>query len=84
MTCDQLVTELCKKAEQLVIDHGMLHEDVAKANRNHLLTKAEALPKIPVLYNDCYGGFGLSEEFETFEKGKALSGYELHLQPHRC
>ncbi len=76
MTCDQLITKLCKKAEQIVIDHGMLHKDVEKAIRNHLLKKAEALPKIPVLYNDCYGGFGFSEEYELFEREKALCGYE--------
>lgn len=76
MTRDQLVTELCEKAEQLVIDHGMLHEDVAKAIRNHLLTHADALPKIPILYNDCYGGFGYSKEYKSFKKGKSLSGYD--------
>ena len=80
MERERLVEELCSSAEKLVVEHGMRHEEVAKAIRDYLLTKAEDLPKIPVLYNDCYGGFGLSQHFKQFRKGKGLEAYEAVLE----
>lgn len=80
MERERLLEELCGKAAELVLEHNMRHEEVAKAIRDHLLHRAEALPKLPVLYNGCYGGFGLSKEFKAFRAGKEVQGYDAILE----
>ena len=58
MQRDKILQELCGKAVDLVLNHGIRHKDITKAVRDESLTEAEELPKVPVIYNGCYGGFG--------------------------
>ena len=76
MQRDKILKELCGNAADLVLNHGMRHEEILEAVRDELLTKAEELPKVPVIYNGCYGGFGYSTEVKQFRKGRHMTAYQ--------
>lgn len=58
-----IVVSSCIK---LLKDHNVKQKQVFQWIRAGLRGYVDSLPKTKVLYNDCHGGYGLSEEFMEF------------------
>jgi hypothetical protein len=63
---EELLKDFKKKVKDLVIYYNMEHKDIINVIHDTLLDEANKLPKIQVLYNVKYGGFGLSPTFKQF------------------
>lgn len=57
---------------KLLSDHNVQQNTMFHWIRTALKTHVEEMPKVRVLYNNCYGGFGLSKEFQRFCKTGSL------------
>ena len=51
---------------KLVRDKGVKQSEIYRGIRETLLEASEPLPKVPVLYNNSYGGFDTSEYFDEY------------------
>lgn len=69
-----------KYAIDLFSNHNVKQHELFSLVRESLLKHVSGLPKRKVLYNDCYGGFSFSEEFEKYlqevDDKCTLSDYE--------
>lgn len=65
-SADNAIAELSAKAVDLVLRHNVHPEKISQAISRGLREEAESLPRLEVLYNDTYGGFEYSEEFDKF------------------
>jgi len=63
---DNLVEKLENITLELVTDHGMDHADIKRIVFKVCSNVSEALPKLRVLYNDTYGGYGYSKDYKEF------------------
>jgi hypothetical protein len=68
---NDLRKQLLDIVKELLIHHGVEHKSIIKEIRNVILEEATKLPKIQVLYNNTYGGFGLSKEFKIYVRKHA-------------
>lgn len=59
---------LCQLTVDLVDKQEVTHKQIKEAIRDSLLKLAKTRPTFPVIYNDCYGGRGLSKIFEQFKE----------------
>jgi hypothetical protein len=66
-------TEVIKKhlldnVKELVINHGVSHKEIITDIHDEIIELSKTVPKFEVLYNNAYGGYGLSKEFISFVK----------------
>lgn len=70
------ITSLCVSA---VVDHGIEHRNIIYAIRKALSKASKDSPKVPILYNTCFGGFGVSKHFLTFAfPSKSINEEDLY------
>lgn len=62
----EAIAQLSEVAVDLGLHHNTHPSEITQAISKRLLEEAEDLPKLEVLYNKTYGGFGYSEEFEAY------------------
>lgn len=62
-----LMDQIIDMGFDLVLNHDTRPSEITKAISKKLAEHAECLPKLEVLYNDTYGGFEYSDEFETYK-----------------
>jgi hypothetical protein len=63
---EDLLESLKDVVLQLVLKHGVTRKNVKLHIYKCLADAAVNLPKTQVVYNDVYGGFGYSSDFESF------------------
>lgn len=68
---NQLRKSLLSIVERLVVTHDVAQDDIGFAIKRRLLKLSRKLPKVKVLYSDCYGEFELSDQFLNFRKEHA-------------
>lgn len=56
--------EILRLSREIVFDYGMKQKEIYKAITKHLLDSSTK--STYVAYNDCYGGFSLSDQFSEF------------------
>lgn len=59
----EAIVQLAEAAVDLVLHHNILPSEITEAICKRLREEAEHLPKLEVLFNDTYGGFGYSQGF---------------------
>ena len=64
--------ELTRVVRDLVLHHGARHEDINKCVRDVIVELSREFPKVRVLYNAAYGGYGLSDAFLNFLADRGL------------
>lgn len=62
----QLLDALLTIVERLVVTHHVSQERIQNSITDKLEKLSLHLPKVQVLYNTCYGGYGLHPKFEEF------------------
>lgn len=62
----QLLSTFSSIAKTLVTEHNVPHSNLLRSVREVLLTEAEKLPKIPMLYCASFGLFGYSNKFARY------------------
>lgn len=60
--------DLTQVVKKLIVQDGVKHNQILTHIRSVLVDLGKQLPKVQVLYNCCYGGFGFSDEFVEFVK----------------
>jgi hypothetical protein len=65
-----ILKTLTALAIDLVYTYGLTNATIESEIRKAIIEKAKSLPKIKVLYNDCYGGYGLSKHYVEWIKHK--------------
>lgn len=66
----ELMNQLVDLGVDLILHHDTRPSEITKAISKMLAEEAENLPRLEVLYNDTYGVYGYSTEFETFLSDK--------------
>jgi DNA-binding ferritin-like protein (Dps family) len=78
-TCEIVKSHLINNVKDLIVNLGVSHKEIIKGIHDAVIELGNSLPKIQVLYNNTYGGYGLSEEFIEYvrqyepELNKSLS-----------
>lgn len=57
---------LTEVVKDLMMNHGIKHRNIVKHVRETVRDMGKDLPKIKILYNCDYGGYGLSKDFQDF------------------
>ena len=65
---EEINEQMLDNVEKLVLDYGVSHKEIIKSIHDRIFELSKALPKFEVLYNDTYGGYGLSKEFVEYIK----------------
>ena len=80
----EAVVQLVEAAVELVLHHNILPAEITGAISKRLREEAEHLPKLEVLYNDTYGGFGYSQGFKEYlPVSRGTSSHKmLKMSPH--
>lgn len=60
--------QLLDSVKELVINHGVSHKEIITDIHDEIIELSKTVPKFEVLYNNAYGGYGLSKEFISFVK----------------
>lgn len=63
---EDLKRQVMDGAVKLCLSHQLKQSEIYEMIRDALIETVKELPKQRILYNDCYGGFGLSKEFNAF------------------
>ena len=65
--------ELARLARDLVVNHKVKHSTLQNITSGAIKKAAAALPRLDVVYNTIYGGFGYSKAFWKFKTSKIKS-----------
>lgn len=63
-----LISKLNNIVSELISNHGVTHENIKKEIFKTVKEQSDKLPKLQVLYNKAYGGFGYSEDFMDYKE----------------
>lgn len=73
---ESLIRDLNNIVTKLMCNHGVKHKSIKDEIFKTIKDKSSELPKLQVLYNNTYGGYGYSKDFEDF-KANNLDDTEL-------
>jgi hypothetical protein len=77
-----LKTQLLENSLDLVLRHGIAERDLQLWIKQALLEAVSDKPDIHVVYNACYGGFGLSDHFKKFCEDQSINITNTHFYEH--
>lgn len=68
---------LINNVKDLIVNLGVSHKEILNDIHNAVVELGKSLPRIQVLYNSAYGGYGLSNAFMKY-----IEKYEPELEKH--